>query len=259
MSGPGYGRGPPASRAIIPAVVGSRWSRRLRALAVIGTLAVGGEGVAAVLALPAVLPPAQRGALQPIAEGADVSTSVAAEPFVARLEVFEYLLDHPDFASHVARALRLGRYRITRTSQGLYLDDGWGATGHFWVVYADGGTRVMRARGQYRKAPLPAIHGEAVTVIEYETRPAGEGRRVFHAKVTGFVKLDSRLLAGVMKLASAAAQRKADREAQRLMKVFARASAAIEADPEGVLARLREQPDVPRAELEEFARLVSPR
>jgi len=219
----------------------------------------GSDGAAAVLALPAAVPPRDRAVLEAIAARADVATRVAGEPFVARRQVFEYLLDHPDFASHVARALRLGRYRITRTPAGLHLDDGWGATGHFWVVYAADGTRVMHARGQYRKAPLPPIRGEAVTVIEYATQPAAEGRSLVHTTVAGFVALDNRLLAGVLRLASAATQRKADREAQRLVKVFARASRAIEADPGAVLARLRADPDVPRRELEEFTRLLTGR
>ncbi len=206
--------------------------------------------------LPAALPAPERARLQPIADHADVSTRVEAEPFLGRREVFEYLLDHPEFASHLVRALKLARYRITRTPEGLHLDDGWGVTGHFRVVYAADGTRVMLARGQYTKALLPAIHGEAVTVIAYETAPAVDGRDLFRTTVTGFVKLDSRLLAAAMKLASAAAQRKADLEARRLMKVFARVSRAIDADPAGVLARLRERPEVPLPQLAEFARLL---
>lgn len=238
------------------------WRRfsRPAALALALALAAGSDGAAAVvLALPAAVPPRERAVLEAIAARADVATRVAGEPFVARREVFEYLLDHPDFASHVARVLRLGRYRITRTPAGLHLDDGWGATGHFWVVYAADGTRVMHARGQYRKAPLPPIGGEAVTVIEYATQPAAAGRSLVHATVTGFVTLDNRLLGGMLRLASAATQRKADREAQRLVKVFARASGAIETDPGAVLARLRAEPDVPRRELEEFTRLVTGR
>lgn len=213
-------------------------------------------GSAAGPALPTELPAAARGRLQPIAEHADVTTQVEAEPFVARRDVFEYLLDHPEFASHVARALRLARYKITRTSDGLYLDDGWGATGSFWLVYAHDGTRVMRARGEYKKTLLPAIHGDAITVIAYEASPAPDGRNLLRTTVTGFVKLDSRLLATVMKLVGSAAQNKADLEARRLMKVFARASRAIDTDPAGVVAQLRQRPDVPPRELEEFSRLL---
>lgn len=239
----------------------SRWSRRSSALAAAGacTFLLVASGSGARPSLPAELPPAERVTLEAIVNQADVSTQVEAEPFIAKRKVFEYLLDHPEFASHVARALRLARYKITRTPEGLHLDDGWGATGHFWVVYAADGTRVMRARGEYRKTLLPTIYGEAITVIEYETTPALDGRSLFRTTVTGFVRLDSRLLAVLTKLASAAAQPKADLEARRLMKVFARTSRAIDSDPTGVLAQLRQRPDVPPRELEEFSRLLSAR
>ena len=62
-----------------------------------------------------------------------------------------------------------------------------------------------------------------------------------------------------MKLASGAAQRKADLEARRLMRTFARASQAIDENPAGVYEQLRQRPDVPQRELEEFGRLLNVR
>ncbi len=209
--------------------------------------------------LPAGVPGVERARVTQVAQDADVATRVDATPFVARLTVFEYLLDHPEFATHVTRTLRLARYRVWQTPQGLYLDDGWGATGHFWVVYAESGTRLMRARGAFNQTMLPTIHGEAVTMIEYEATAAADGKSVIRATVSGYVKLDSRLLASVMKVASSAAQRKADLEAQRLMRVFARASHAIDNNPAGVYEQLKRRPEVPQRELEEFGRLLNVR
>jgi len=53
-----------------------------------------------------------------------------------------------------------------------------------------------------------------------------------------------------------AAAAKADREARKLVKVFARASRAIEDDPAAVVALVSQRPDVPRHELEEFRQLL---
>lgn len=206
--------------------------------------------------LPAELSQTDRAQLEPLTLSADVATRVDAEPFVARREVFEYLLDHPEFATHVTRTLRFSRYRIWRTPEGLFMDDGWGATGHFWVVYAGSGTRVMRAKGQYKQGILPSIRGEAVTMIEYGSTPLGEGKSLIRTTVSGFLKLDSRTVAVMMKMASVVAQRKADLEAHRLMRVFAKTSRAIDENPTGLLDQLRERPDVPRRELEEFSRLL---
>jgi len=209
--------------------------------------------------LPSGISAADRTRLTEVARDADVATRVDATPFVARLDVFEYLLDHPEFATHVTRTLRLARYRVSQTREGLYLDDGWGGTGYFWVVYAGNGSRVIRARGEFKQALMPTVRGDAVTMIEYDATPAGEGKSLIRTTVSGFVKLDSRLLASMMKIASDAAQRKADLEARRLMKVFARASRAIDDNPAGVYEQLRQRPGVPQRELEAFGRLLNVR
>jgi hypothetical protein len=117
----------------------------------------------------------------------------------------------------------------------------------------------MRARGEFKQTLMPTIQGEAVTMIEYEATPAPDGKSLIRSTVSGYVKLDSRFMAIAMKMASGAAQRKADLEARRLMKTFARASQAIEEDPARVYEQLRQRPDVPQRELEEFGRLLSVR
>ncbi len=207
--------------------------------------------------LPLDIPPEERTRLADVAQAAAVATHIDAEPFIGRREVFEYLLDHPEFATHVTRTLRVARYRIWNTPEGLFLDDGWGVTGHFSVVHAAAGTRVMYARGQYHQTALPTVRGEAVAMIEYGFSPLPEGRDLVRTTVTGFVKLDSRVLAAVTKLASSIAQKKADLEARRLIKVFARVSRAIDDNPAAVYDQLRQRPDVPRRELEEFGRLLN--
>jgi hypothetical protein len=238
------------------------WKRRrpIRALALAGAAAllVAGSAVAArpVPTLPADLPPAERVRLQQVTEQASVATRAAGEPFVTRRDVFEYLLDHPEFATHVTRALKLARYRIWREPDGLWLDDGWGATGQFSVVYVGHGTRVMYARGHYQQWLLPTIRGQAVVVLEYALHPAPDQRSLVTTTLTGFVKLDSRLLELAGRLVRAAAEAKAEREARLLVRVFARASRAIESDPAGVHELLRQRPDVPQQELEEFRRLL---
>src|SRR5207244_1271107 len=184
------------------------------------------------------------------------ATHAAGEPFVGRPEVFWYLLDHPEFATHVTRTLRIARYRVWREPDGLWLDDGWGIVGRFSTVYAGNGARVMYARGRYKQWFLPAIHGRAVVVIEYGAAPAANGKSVINAAVTGFVKLDNPLVEMIGKLLSAAAAAKAENEAHQLVKVFARTTRAIENDPAGVHELLRQRPDVPRRELEEFRQLL---
>ena len=235
-------------------------ARRFIALLLIG-LVLGTSSVraASVVTLPMEMAAEERTRLERLAEAAAVSTRVDTEPFLTRREIFDYLLDHPDFASHVTRTLRLGRYKIWKTPEGMYLDDGWGATGHFAVIHTAARQRVMYARGAYRQAVLPAINGEAVVMIEYAATPAGDGRDRVQATVSGFVKLDSATLTMAMKIAAPIAQRKADLEARRLMRTFARVSRVIDDNPMDVYERLRQRPDVPARELEEFGRLLNRR
>jgi hypothetical protein len=236
------------------------WSTTVRLAALLAialALGMASARAASVSPLPVEIPPVERARLERLAEAASVATRVETEPFLTRRDVFEYLLDHPEFATHVTRTLRLARYRIWRTPDGMFLDDGWGATGHFAVIHAVTGQRVMYARGAYRHTLLPTINGEAVAMIEYELTPVGDGRDLVHATVSGFVKLDSSVLALATKIAGPIAQRKADLEARRLMRTFARVSRAIEDNPADVYERLRQRPDVPERELQEFGRLLN--
>jgi hypothetical protein len=182
---------------------------------------------------------------------------IDGEPFVARRDVFEYLLDHPDFATHVTRSLKLARYRIWRTPDGLAIDDGWGTVGTFELVHAAAGLRLMYARGVYTQTILPDIHGQAVVVVDYSARPAAGGRSAIQAAVTGFVRLDSRILNFASRLATSVATAKGEKEAARLVKLFTRTTRAIEADPAGVVDKVRQSPGVPLRELEEFRRLLN--
>ena len=235
-------------------------ARCFAAVLMIGlALGTGSVRAASVVTLPMEIAADERARLERLSESAAVSARVDTEPFVTRREIFDYLLDHPDFASHVARALRLGRYKIWKTPEGMYLDDGWGATGHFAVIHSAARQRVMYARGAYRHAIMPAINGEAVVMIEYATTPTGDGRDRVRATVSGFVKLDSATLTLAMKVVAPIAQKKADLEARRLMRTFARVSRFIDENPTDVYERLRQRPDVPARELEEFGRLLRSR
>jgi hypothetical protein len=229
---------------------------RILALLVGLAVAVGASHAESPTLLPPDIPSSERARLLEVADAATVVAHVQAPPFPARREVFEYLLDHPEFATHVTRALKLGRYRIWRASDGLWLDDGWGARGRFRVVHAGDGIRVMHARGVYEQRFLPDISGEAVVLIEYAWQATGQGRTEVRPAISGFVKIDNRMLAAAGRFANSIATAKAEKEAKGLAKLFARTTRAIEEDPGRVWDLIRARPDVPRRELEEFGRLV---
>jgi len=231
---------------------------RRGALVGIGCLLVGSIAVAGTaVPLPSELPAAARGRVEAVTEGASLATHLDSDPFPARREIFEYLLDHPEFATRITQALRLARYKIWRTPEGLVLDDGWGTVGTIEVVYAAPGTRLMYARGAYQQRVLPDIHGQAVVQLDYAPTVLPDGRDAIATSLTGYVKLDSALLAWASRLASAIARAKAAKEAASLVKVFARTSRAIADDPDAVVAALRQRSDVSPADLADFCRLLS--
>src|SRR2546429_1702445 len=122
-------------------------ARPIRVLALAGTL--GGLLLSSALAarpdpaLPAEMPASERSRLALVTATASLATHAAGEPFVARREVFEYLLDHPEFAAHLTRTLRIARYRIWREPDGLWLGDGRGTRGRVAAVFGRHRTRRM--------------------------------------------------------------------------------------------------------------------
>src|SRR2546426_8364723 len=125
--------------------------RPIRVLALAGTLV--GLLLSSALAarpepaLPAEMPASERSRLALVTATASLATHAAGEPFVARREGFEYLLDHPQFAAHLTRTLRIARYRIWREPDGLWLHHGWGTVGRFAGAYARNRTPARHARG----------------------------------------------------------------------------------------------------------------
>jgi len=214
------------------------------------------DAVASRLTLPRQVPPTERARLEEIVNHSFASTRAESAPYVARPEVWEFLLDHPEFATHVTRALKVARFRIWHDGTDLWLDDGWGVRGQFTVVHAERGMRVMYARGQFEQKFLPEIHGQAVATLQYSFRPDDNGRTVVMAAAAGCVQVDNSFLNALAKVAAPMVQAKADREAGYLLRVFARVSQAIEEDPARVYQLVSERPDVPRPELEEFHRVL---
>lgn len=206
--------------------------------------------------LAADIPVAVRARLAPVIDDASVSTRVQGNSFVARREVFEYLIDHPVFATHVTRAVRSARYRIWQTPSGLMLDDGWGAVGAIEVVYGAPGVRVIYAKGEYQQTILPNIRGQAVVTLDWTSTTGPDGKHMIAPAVGAFVKLDSRLFSVASALASSVAAAKAEKEASRLVRVFEKTTRALNDNPAAVLETLRQRPDTPQRELEEFARVV---
>ena len=210
-------------------------------------------GGATAPALPAGVPAAERARIEKVLAHATVFTRVEIEPYPLRVDVFDYLLNHPDFATQVTRALKLARYRIWVAPDGLNLDDGWGVKGVITPFYGDKGLRVVYARGRYQQKVLPDIRGQAIIFVHYGDRGAEGKPPALATSMEVFAWLDSSVIASV---AGSVAKAKATSEARHALNVFSRLSTHLELRADEVLAELARQPDVSRPELDEFRRLL---
>lgn len=230
-----------------------------RAAFVIATLLLGAATALAAMpsvVLPEDLPHADGVELRRVVLGATVSTHVNGQSFVARRQVLEFLLDHPEFTTQLARALDLGSYRVWREPDGLWIHDGGGVVGRFRVVYAAGSRRVVHVRGRYDGRFVPTIHGEVVVDFEYALQPAANGKSVITPAVSGFVKIDNAVVNALARLFHGVATRRAEETASRIVRDFARATQMIEEQPARVHAEVGRHPETSRRDLEEFRRLL---
>jgi hypothetical protein len=179
----------------------------------------------------------------------------------SREPIFRFLLDHPDFAAAVARALRLGRYQVSARDDGYWGDDTRGARGMVRMLYAEEGRRLFHLEGTYEGRGLPAIQGQMLVLIEFrhEEDPAG-GTRV-EASVTGHIRLDTPLVGTVAQLATTIARpavtRAAERKVRRFFGTVARVSRWAHDQPEQFWAALEGHPEVPQdATLAEFREIL---
>jgi hypothetical protein len=168
----------------------------------------------------------------------------------SREAVFRFLLDHPDFAAAVARALRLGQYRVALQDDGYWGDDRRGARGKIRVLYADEARRLYHLEGLYERPRLPSIQGRMLVLIEFhhEDDPAG-GTQV-EVSVTGHVRLDTPVVGALAQLATAVArpavERAAERKVRRFFGTVARVSRWAHDEPEQVWTALEGHPEVPQ-------------
>ena len=221
--------------------------------------AAGALATSPAASLPADLPEADRVLLGEVLDHVSVTARSNGDTFLVRSDMFEYLLDHPEFATHLMRALEIARYRIWREPDGLWLDDGAGALVRFHVVYAAYGSRVFYLRGHYQPPVLPAIHGRVVVILEYRSEPTGGGKSHITPALASFVRIDNGFVEALARLFKAVIAPRAAKVTSRIVIDIAKTARVIESDPGRVDEALGRRPDVPARELAEFRRLLARR
>lgn len=166
----------------------------------------------------------------------------------SREPIFQFLLDHPDFAASIARALRLGKYQVEERGDGYWGDDTRGARGMMRVLYADPGRRLLHLDGMYESRGLPTIRGQMLLLIEFEHQDDPNGGTRVEASITGHVRLDTPLVGTLAQLATTlarpAVERAVERKVRRFFETVARVSRWAHDQPQEVWAALDGHPEI---------------
>jgi len=168
----------------------------------------------------------------------------------SREPVFLFLLDHPDFAAAVVRALRLGQYRVERRDGGFWGDDSRGARGMIRLLYADEGHRLYHLEGVYEGRGLPTIQGRMLVLIEFRHEDDPAGGTYLESSVTGHVRLDTPIVGAIAQLAATVArpavERAVERKVHRFFGTVSRVSRWAYDQPDQFWAALEGNPEVPQ-------------
>jgi hypothetical protein len=221
-------------------MVGS-WEATMRSKMAVSALAFLflATGIGAALPFPQHLLNGKEGeALKEVVGNSTLQREISGLRLRGRQEVFEYLLDHPDFAAALARSAQVLKYTVERRGEGEYwADDHKGVTGRLAIVDAEVGRRIFYAEGMYEKGIL-RIPGRMAMMITFAERKDDGGSPYVEGTLAGYIKLDSfffdpmarlfrPLVAGVMEKRTARFFRKADRLLELLYQ-----------DPESLIGQL---------------------
>lgn len=203
-----------------------------------------------------------RQALEEVVHAPTFSREIKGVKFPSTKEVYEFLLDHPDFAAAVARTLNLSGYQIAkdreffRTPNGSYwATDGKGISGHFRVVYADEKKRLFLLVGTYKKKWLPKISAKAALILEFEHK-TGRGTSTVANDVHAVVKMENNFIAFLTKLLELAIGGMTESKMKQTLDIAAMISEKAYRDPDGLLKKLQSNPELSQFDLDLFRRAL---
>lgn len=205
------------------------------------------------------LGPSHRRLVDPVLATSQVSREVGNIVYSTRRAIWEYLLVHPDFAAQVARAVRQGKYRIQPVGDHYDVDDGHGVRGVMRPLYSASDRHIFYLEGAYEATRwLPTVAGRVVLVLDNRYLEGADGRPLADVAVTGYIRIDSRFVGALLLLAKEFSGRTLETSVRRFFRHVERLNRRALDDPKGLLDLLDGQPEVDRAQLAEFRRILLP-
>ena len=171
--------------------------------------------------------------------------------------VFDFLMEHPDFAATAGRILGIVKYRVVKEREGLYWgDDAHGATGTFELLHAERGKRIYLTKGTFVKRFLPTIYGRIVLVLVYEhqTDQTGESRVI--NDVRGYLRIDNLILGILASIAKPVVGPIVDKKVLRSFTTAARLTTLASNDPATLYHTLAASKEMAESDLREFRKVL---
>lgn len=153
--------------------------------------------------------------------------------------VFDFLLDHPDFAATAWRILGIVKYRIVKKRDGVF----WGDDAH-------------GATGPFVKRFLPTIHGRILLVMGYEHRTDQTGESHVINRVRGYLRIDNRILGILARIARPVVGPIVDRKVHRTFAAASRLTEQASHDPTTLYHSLEASQEIEKSELREFRKIL---
>lgn len=195
-------------------------------------------------------------AVRAVVSGSPIVREVRHIAFRSRRPVLDFLLDHPDFAAHVGRIVREGKYQLRRVGDVFEVDDGASARGMMKPLFADGGRRVFYVEGRYDPPLLPALAGRLVILLDAEHLEGSDGITYCEMSVAGYVRFDSGFAEALGAASRSLSESRVDRKVRRFFRHVAALSRRAYDDPQGLADELARRPDLPPERVAEFKDLL---
>ena len=195
--------------------------------------------------------------LRDVTQHATFSRDILGITINSQQAVFDFLIEHPDFAANAGRIMGIVKYRVLKERDGLYWgDDAHGATGTFELVHAERGKRIYLTKGTFVKRFLPTIYGRIVLILAWEHRSNRAGMSRVINDVRGYLRIDNPVLGILASLAKPVVGPIVDRKVRRSFATAARLTSLASNDPMTLYQTLAASNEMAESDLRAFRKVL---
>ena len=167
-------------------------------------------------------------------------------------KIYKYLFERLPLASDMIRALKFGKYKIAKATDGSFsIDTGAGVTGKFWIVHGEAQRKILYGEGEYNGWIIRRLGGRSIVMMTH--RPGRDGDAVvMKNQMIVFVKVDNVVVEFFVKALDWLIRVLVRRQVRQASSAAQNLTEAIAREPAKVYEIFRKSPEIPKAALEGF-------